>query len=331
MEKKHIDCIRDSTVLVTGGAGFIGSHIVEKLVRIGAKVIVLDNFVTGTMDNLKFKLENNNIDNSLEVIEGDIRDMNLVMDITKNVDYVSHQAALRSVPKSVSNPLAYHEVDVTGTLNVLVAADKNKVKRVVFASSSSVYGEREIFPEKENDVLLPISPYACCKLAAENYCGLFTRCYGLETISLRYFNVFGPRQSLENKYAVVVPKFIISLLNKQPTPIFGDGKQARDFTYIDNVVDANLAAFVSKKGIGEVFNIACSCAVTVLGLSKTIQKLIGVKIGHNFLPPRPGDVNKTLADINKARENLGFEPKISLEEGLKETIEWFKTNKVNKT
>jgi len=323
------DYIKNSTFLVTGGAGFIGSHITQRLLNEGAKVVVLDNFFTGTMDNLKSASSGSGMHKNLEIIKEDIRNLEPLTDIirTRKIDYISHQAALRSVPKSVEDPLLYHEVDVTGTMNVLLAAYKNKVKRVVFASSSSVYGERDKFPERESDMPAPISPYASCKLAGESYCSLFTKCYGLETVSLRYFNVFGPRQSLENKYAVVIPKFIVSLLDNEPMPIYGDGTQARDFTYIDNVVGANFVAFSSTGGIGEVFNVGCGNSTSVIDLSKALQRLMKINIEPKFLSERPGDVDKTLADITKGRKLLGYTPKVGFEEGLIQTIDYFRDNK----
>ena len=310
-----------SLYLVTGGAGFIGSNIVEALVKKGEKVKVIDNFVSGKRENLSPFLD------KIELIEGDIRDLDLLKKITKGVDYILHQAALRSVPKSVGDPVPYNEVNVGGTLNVLLAAKEAGVKRVVFASSSSIYGDTEVFPEKESFLPLPISPYAASKLAGEHYCYVFSKIYGLETVSLRYFNVFGPRQSLETQYAVVVPRFIINMLNNESPPVHGDGKQSRDFTYIDNVVEANILAAVTPKIAGEVFNIACGKDYTVLELVKQLNKIIGKKLKPKFTPPRPGDVPRTLADTSKARKLLKLEIKVNFEQGLKKSVDWFTEHK----
>lgn len=304
--------------LVTGGAGFIGSHIVSTLVKEENEVVILDNFSSGKEENLK------EVIHEVRLVKGDIRDLKLLKKITPGLDCVFHQAALRSVSKSVNDPLEYNEVNITGTLNVLLAAKENKVKRVVFASSSSVYGDVSKFPQKESALPQLISPYAQTKLAGEYWCRVFTHCYGLETVSLRYFNVFGPRQALDDEYAVVIPKFIVSILNDQPPPIYGNGKQSRDFTYIDNVVQANILAAKRKSVSGRVFNVACGKSVRVLDLAKEINKILVKKIKPRFLSIRKGDVFKTLADIKYAQEYLGLKPRVSFEQGLKETIGWFK-------
>jgi nucleoside-diphosphate-sugar epimerase len=310
-----------STYLVTGGAGFIGSNIVEALVKKGEKVKVIDNFVAGKRENLSPLLDR------IELIEGDIRDLPLLEKETRGVDYVLHQAALRSVPKSMGDPVSYNEVNVGGTLNVLLAAHRAKVKRVVFASSSSIYGETETFPEKEEHLALPVSPYAASKISGEHYCHVFSKAYGLETVSLRYFNVFGPRQSLESQYAVVVPKFIISILNDESPPVHGDGKQSRDFTYIDNVVEANILASVTPEISGQVFNIACGKDYTVLDLVKYLNKIMGKNLRPKFTPLRPGDVPRTLADVSKARKLLKLDIKVNFQQGLKKSVVWFKEHK----
>lgn len=306
-----------SKFLVTGGAGFIGSHIVDALVRDGNKVRVLDDFSSGKEENLTGVL------NKIELIKGDIRDKEIVKKAVSGIDYVLYQAALRSVPKSMGQPHLYNDVNITGTLNILEAARDAKVKRVVFASSSSIYGETKKFPEKEDFYPLLISPYALTKLVGEYYCRIFSANWGLETVSLRYFNVFGPRQSLENEYAVVIPKFITCMLKDQSPPVHGDGKQTRDFTYIDNVVDANLKAATAKDVSGEVFNIACGKAYSVLDIVDAVNKILKKSIKPKFMPPRPGDVRDTLADISKARKLLRFEPEVGFEEGLKKTIGFF--------
>ena len=305
--------------LVTGGAGFIGSHIVDALVKRGHPVRVIDNFCAGKIENLK------DILNKIDLIRGDIRDFRTVRRAMRGIKYVLHHAALRSVPKSVDNPEEFNEVNVRGTLNLLLAARPARVNRFVFASSSSVYGATTRFPEKESFVPQPISPYAATKLMGEIYCQLFTQLYGVPTVSLRYFNVFGPRQSLENQYAVVVPKFITCLLENQPPPIHGDGKQSRDFTYIDNVVSANLLALKApSSALGQFFNVAGGRAYTVLELVRQLNRLMGKNIKPVFTPPRPGDVRHTRADITRVRQYLGFRMKIDFVEGLKKTIVWFR-------
>ncbi|MFH1245969.1 MAG: SDR family oxidoreductase [Candidatus Omnitrophota bacterium] len=310
-----------SVYLVTGGAGFIGSHIVAALLKKGEKVRVIDNFSTGKEENLSAVLD------KIELITGDIRDLALLKKTVKGVDYILHQAALRSVPKSIDDPLSYNEVNVTGTLNVLLAAREAGVRRVVFASSSSVYGDTKVFPERETWVPAPISPYAASKLAGEHYCQVASAIYGLETVSLRYFNVFGPRQSLESQYAVVVPKFIMNMLNNKPAPVHGDGRQSRDFTYIDNVVEANMLAAVTPGVSGEVFNIACGKDYTILDLAGILNKIMNKNISPEFIASRPGDVRCTLADISKARRLLKLEVKVNFEEGLRTSVDWFNQHK----
>ena len=307
--------------LVTGGAGFIGSHIVDALVNNGDKVSVLDDFSSGTRENLQDVID------KIELIEGDIRDKALVKKAMQGIDYVLHQAALRSVPKSLGNPELYNDVNINGTLNILNVAKDAGVKRVVFASSSSIYGETITLPNKEDFYPLLISPYALTKLAGEYYCRIFSEIYGLETISLRYFNVFGPRQSLENEYAVVIPKFITCMLRDEAPPIHGDGKQTRDFTYVENVVQANIKAATVPGIKCEVFNIACGKAYTVLDIIKSVNKILKKDIKAKLGPMRPGDVKHTLADITKAKRLIKFDPKIGFEQGLEKTIEYFEREK----
>jgi len=355
--------------LVTGGAGFIGSHIVERLLRENHFVRVLDNFSSGKEENLSFvrglslkgtvpnekglspKGTDPKMDN-FELIRGDIRDQSTCDQACNGIDYILHQAALRSVPKSMKDPVSYNDVNINGTLFMLQAAAKAKVKRFVFASSSSVYGDTDKFPEREDAYPLLISPYALTKLAGEYYCRIFSEHFGLETVCLRYFNVFGPRQALDDEYAVVIPKFIHCILNDQQPPIFGTGKQSRDFTYIDNVVEANILA--STKGLSPaqvgtvpegdcpyekvakgtvpkrahfVLNVANGKDNTILQLVDSLNKILGKGIKPTFLPVRPGDVFKTLADISKIKSKLGFQPKVNFEEGLKRTVDYFK-NKI---
>ena len=309
--------LKGKRVLVTGGCGFIGSHIVDKLVELGSDVIVLDDLSTGNLDNIKHCIDR------VEFIKGDIRDQALVDKALNGVELISHQAALRSVPKSVGRPFDYHDVNVTGTLNLYLKAEEKGVQRIVYASSSSVYGERFDFPEKETDSPKPLSPYAATKLFAEYYGYVFSQLYGLEVVSLRYFNVFGPRQSLENKYAVVVPKFITCLLKNESPPIYGDGNQERDFSYIEDVVEANILA-LTKDGVGgEVFNIAGGAPQSVNHLWDVLQEITAKNTKPVYLESRLGDVKKTYAEIEKAKKLLGWQPKVDFEQGLKETVEWF--------
>jgi nucleoside-diphosphate-sugar epimerase len=309
-----------SKFLVTGGAGFIGSHITGHLVEKGNFVRVVDNFCSGKEENLK------GIREKIELIRADIREKHVCLKATSGIDYVLHQAALRSVPKSMFNPQEYNDVNITGTVNLLQAAVENKVKGFVFASSSSVYGEVKVFPEKESFPPGPISPYALSKLAGEYYCRLFSYHYGLPTVSLRYFNVFGPRQALDDEYAVVIPKFIHCLLKDEPPPIFGTGKQSRDFTYIDNVVEANILATQNKNFKGAVFNVASGKDYTVLNLVETLNNIMRKNIKPAFLAPRPGDVFRTLADLSQAKRKLGFRPGVDFLKGLKLTVEYFRNS-----
>ena len=304
--------------LVTGGAGFIGSHIVDALIKNGDKVKVIDDFSSGARENLE------DVSGKIELTEGDIRDKAVVGNIMQGVDYVLHQAALRSVPKSLGNPELYNDVNINGTLNILTAAKEAGVKRVVAASSSSIYGETDRLPEKEDFLPLLISPYALTKLAGEYYCRIFSQIHGLETVNLRYFNVFGPRQSLENEYAVVIPKFITCMLKDEQPPVHGDGKQTRDFTYVENVVQANIKAATMPGIKCEVFNIACGKAYSVLDIVKYVNKILKKDIKPKLGPIRQGDVKHTLADISKAMKLIKFEPKVGFEEGLKKTVEYFK-------
>jgi len=306
-----------SLYLVTGGAGFIGSHIVDKLVQLGEKVRVLDNFVTGKKENLSKSI------NKIELINGDIRDRKKLQVALKSVDFVLHQAALRSVPRSVDDPISTNDVNITGTLLLLEQSRKCKVQRVVYAASSSAYGDSPELPKKETQLPAPVSPYAVSKLAGEYYCSMYNKLYGLETISLRYFNVFGPRQDPASEYAAVVPKFIELALKGKTLEIHSDGLQSRDFSYIDNVVSANLLAVKSKKGIGEVFNIACGEKWTILDIAETIGRIIDKKLKYHHTQTRKGDVRHTLADISKAKKMLGYKIITNFEEGMRKTVEYF--------
>lgn len=315
--------------LITGGAGFIGSNIAEYLVKEGHFVRVLDNFYSGKESNLEFAKGLGK--DKFELIRGDIRDKDTCDKACSGMDYVLNQAALRSVPKSMKDPDSYNDVNIQGTLNVMQAAAKNKVKRFVFASSSSVYGDVDRFPEKEDFLPALISPYALSKLANEYYGKIFAQFFGLECVGLRYFNVFGPKQALDDEYAVVIPKFIHCILHDEQPPIFGTGKQSRDFTYIDNVVQANILAATSPGlpaspagGKFEVFNVANGKDNTVLQLVECLNKIIGKNIKPQLLPVRAGDVFRTCADISKIKKLLKFNPTINFEEGLKRTVEYFR-------
>ena len=317
-DKLFKEAFKGKSALVTGGAGFIGSNIADRLVELGVKVKVIDDFSEGKEENIE------QIMDKIELINGDIRDIALLRKITKGVNFVFHEAARRSVPKSVDDPLTYNDVNVTGTLNLLLASHENKVQRFVYASSSSIYGEiDEKKPQKETSPAKLISPYAATKMAGEFYCRVFNETYGLQTVSLRYFNVFGPRQSLESQYAVVIPKFIDCIMKDVPPPIHGDGLQSRDFTHVSNVVDANLLSAIKKEAAGESFNVAIGETYNLLELVEDINKILGKNIKPTFTPPRQGDVRYTWADISKAKKLLGFAPKVSFFDGLKKTVEWY--------
>jgi len=305
------------TYLVTGGAGFIGSHIVEKLVQAKEKVRVLDNFSSGTRENLKDLLD------KIELIEGDIRDFWTVIKAVEGVDFILHQAALTSVQRSIKNPLTTNEVNINGTLNLLEAAKIHKVKRFIYASSSSVYGDTPTLPKVETMCPNPISPYAISKLAGEEYCQVFYKVYGLETVSLRYFNVFGPRQNPVSEYAGVIPRFIMALLKGNKPSIFGDGEQSRDFTYVENVVDANLSACKASSVAGESINIACNQRHTLNQLWNNLVRLAGKRQEPIYTDPKSGDVRHSLGDINKAKKLLDYQVKTGFEEGLKITLDWY--------
>lgn len=303
--------------LVTGGAGFIGSHTVDALLAQGHQVRVLDDLSFGNPENLAA------VDRQIEFVKGDIRDRGLAAALMKGTEFVIHAAAWRSVPKSMADPWGYTDVNVLGTVNLLEAAAKAKVTRFVGVSSSSVYGDAVQVPLREDQPTKPISPYAASKLADELYCGLFARGFGLETVSVRYFNVFGPRQSLENEYAVVIPKFITCLMRKESPPIYGDGTQSRDFTYVDNVVEGTIRASQTSGVSGEAFNIALGEEHTVLDLLKEINAIMGLSIPPAFKPKRPGDVLRTYADASKAQRLLGWKGRVPFAEGLRRTIAWF--------
>lgn len=303
-----------STVLVTGGAGFIGSHVVDRLIEEDLKVVVLDNLQGGQLENIRQHIGKKNF----RFVQGDIRDSRLVRDCVRDMDAVIHQAALVSVPESIKNPVLTNDVNVSGTLNLLKASADSNVKRFVYASSCVVYGNTEKLPIKENDSLRPVSPYGVSKLAAENYARVFYEVFGLETVCLRYFNVYGPRQ-LHGDYSGVITQFISQSTKNRPLVIFGDGEQTRDFVHVQDVVEANLLALRNKEIAGETFNIATGKATTINQLANMfleITKKPHLKLTH--CKPRKGDIKHSYADISKAKEKLQYTPKISLKKGLKE-------------
>jgi UDP-glucose 4-epimerase len=305
--------------LVTGGAGFIGSNIVKELLAQGEQVRVLDNFSTGKRDNLFPFKENPN----LEVFEGDLRSFNIVRDAVKGVDYVLHQGALPSVPRSVKDPITSNDVNINGTLHILEASKEFCVKRVVFASSSSVYGNSEVMPKVETMPVSPMSPYAVTKYAAERYCQVFYQLYGLETVCLRYFNVFGPNQDPTSQYSAVIPKFIKLIKEGKQPVIYGDGTQSRDFTFVSNNVEANILACTSDNVAGEVFNIACGERYSLIDLMDNINLLLGTNIKPVFENTRSGDVKHSLAGIDKAKTLLKFTVRTHFLDGLRSLIgEW---------
>jgi nucleoside-diphosphate-sugar epimerase len=304
-------------VLVTGGGGFIGSHLVRDLVADGHEVRVLDNFATGRRENLL------NLDSLFELIEGDIQSYERVHNAVRDCEVVLHQAAMPSVPRSVQDPLTSNASNVIGTLNVLLAARDSGIRRVVFASSSSVYGASEGLPKRESQTPLPISPYAVAKLASEGYCRSFHHVYDLETVALRYFNVFGPQQDPLSQYAAVIPNFLSAALDGRPPVIFGDGTQTRDFTYVSNIVEANRLAITAPDIGGQVFNVACGGRISLNEVVEAIAELTDNPIQPLYREPRPGDVPHSMADITRAREVFGFRPSIDFREGLSRTIQHF--------
>ncbi|HNX01283.1 MAG TPA: SDR family oxidoreductase [Candidatus Cloacimonadota bacterium] len=306
-----------STYLVTGGAGFIGSNIVKKLLDQGNRIRVLDNFATGKRSNILPFMSNPNF----EMFEGDLRSFHIVRTAVKDVDYVLHQGALPSVPRSINDPITTNDVNILGTLNVLEASREFGVKRVVYASSSSVYGNSEVMPKQEDMPVAPLSPYALTKYAAERYCQIYTSLYGLETVCLRYFNVFGPNQDPTSQYSAVIPKFITDMMKGIQPVIYGDGTQSRDFTYVDNNVAANIMACTAPGVAGEVFNIACGERYTLLDLVKIINEILGTSINPILSQERAGDVKHSLASIEKAGKGLKFKPLVNFKDGLVKTVE----------
>jgi nucleoside-diphosphate-sugar epimerase len=305
--------------IITGGAGFIGSSLAEALSQ-GHEVTILDNLSTGRMENIQRLVERGDV----AFVKGDINDTALLQDLFQGADGIFHQAALPSVQRSVKNPMATHEANVTGTLNVLLAARDAGVRKVVMASSSSVYGNTPTLPKHEGMIPRPLSPYAVSKIADEYYASVFSDLFGLQTVCLRYFNVFGPRQDPNSQYAAVIPNFVKRILNGQPPVIYGDGKQTRDFTYIKNVVQANIRAMESDAQ--GAFNIACGERIDLLELASTIMEIVGKDIELIHEAPRPGDVRDSLADISRAQAAFGYAPQYDLKSGLMETITWFRNH-----
>lgn len=310
-----------STFLVTGGAGFIGSHIVHALASSGHQVRVLDDLSTGHLHNLEA------VADSVEMVRGSLTDASVVREAVSGIAYVIHQAAIPSVPRSVNDPVTTNAANIDGTLNLLVAARDAGVKRLVYASSSSIYGDTPTLPKDETMPPRPKSPYALQKLTAEEYCRLFWEQYGLQTVMLRYFNVFGPRQDPTSQYTGVIAKFATSLLNCERPTIFGDGLTSRDFTYVANNVRANLLACVAPEAVaGQAMNVAVGDRITLLELLEGMQRLLGTHLEPVFAPEREGDVKHSQADISKARHLLGYEPVVSFAEGLEATVAWYKAN-----
>ncbi len=306
--------------LVTGGAGFIGSNICKRLVSQGCFVRVVDNLSTGKKSNLADVID------KIEFIQADMGDSKVAQSAMKDIDVVLHQGALTSVPVSIDNPAATHKRCVDATFTLLLAARDAGIKRFVYAASSSAYGDAPTSPKVETMPASPLSPYAVAKLTGEYYCSVFYKIFGLETVSLRYFNVFGPYQDPASQYAAAIPAFVTAILKDEPPTIYGDGEQSRDFTYIDNVVDANLLAARAKRTQGEVVNIACGQAVTVNEIIDMINNLLGKSVKPTYTPPRPGDVKHSLADITAAKNLIDYQPKVSFNDGLRLAIDWYKAN-----
>ncbi len=307
-------------VVVTGGCGFIGSNLVEELLKRDYEVVVIDDLSTGRIENVQEFMDSRNF----KFVRGSITDLNLLRDVFKDVEYVFHQAAIPSVARSIDDPITTNDANVNGTLNVLIAARDRDVRKVIYASSSSVYGDTPILPKREDMKPNPKSPYAVSKLAGEYYCKVFSEVYGLKTVCLRYFNVYGPRQDPYSEYAAVIPRFIMRVLNKKPPIIFGDGNQTRDFTFVKDVVKANILAM--ERNVEGIFNIASGKRISINELANKIMEIAGIKLKPIYDKPRPGDIRHSLADISLAREKLGYRPEYDLEMGLEVTIRWFSRN-----
>jgi len=306
--------------LVTGGAGFIGSHLVAALVDRGHRVRVLDNFSTGRRSNLAA------VESRIELVEGDLRSGADCRRACADIDVVFHEGAVPSVPKSVEDPVTSHTANIDGTFNLLEAARAAKCRRVVYAASSSAYGDVPTLPKHEGQAPQPLSPYGVQKLTGEYYCRAYFECFGLESIALRYFNVFGPRQDPASQYAAAIPAFVTAILADRPPTIYGDGEQTRDFTFIDNVVHANILAAEAKKTSGQSINVACGERISINRIVARINEYLGKNVRPNYAPPRAGDVRDSLADIGLARTIIGYEPKVGFDEGLRRTIDWYREN-----
>ena len=306
--------------LVTGGAGFIGSNICKELISQGCFVRVVDNLLTGKKSNLA------SIIDKIDFIQADMGDAEVAQSAMKDIDVVLHQGALPSVPRSVDDPAATHKHCVDATFTLLLAARDTGIKRFVYAASSSAYGDTPTLPKVEAMMPMPLSPYAAAKIVGEYYCSVFYKVFGLETISLRYFNVFGPQQDPASQYAAAIPAFVTAILKDEPPTVYGDGEQSRDFTYIDNVVQANLLAARAKQTKGQVINVACGEAVTVNAIIDMINELVGKNIKPNYTDPRPGDVKHSLADITLAQKLIGYKTKVPFKQGLKLAINWYRDN-----
>jgi UDP-glucose 4-epimerase len=317
MPRTNEEAALSAKVLVTGGAGFIGSNLARALLERGDDVRILDNFSTGIRDNLT------GLEDDIEIVEGELRSYERVHAAVRGIELVFHQGALPSVPRSVQDPLTTSAVNVEGTLNVLLAARDEGARRVVFASSSSVYGSNGALPRCESSAPDPISPYAVSKLAAERYCAAFSSVYGLETVSLRYFNVFGPHQDPTSQYSAVVPRFVAAIEAGRPVSIYGDGTQSRDFTYVANVVQANLLAADAPDVSGAVLNVATGKSTTVDELAQAIGLVLDKTVEREYLPVRPAEVRDSWADLSEVRRRLGYEPEIVLEDGLRHTVDFF--------
>jgi len=324
------ELMRGMTVLVTGGAGFIGSHLCDAIIDHGGNVVCLDNFLTGFRKNIEHLLDNPNF----KLIEGDIREIEVCRNAMKNCTHVCHQAALGSVPRSVADPLTSNNINISGTLNIYFSAFEEGIKRVVFASSSSCYGDEPTLPKVEHKIGKPLSPYAITKVCDELYASVFQSLYEMEMIGLRYFNVFGPRQDPDGMYAAVIPRFVKSLIKGESPQIYGDGEQSRDFTYIENVIQMNIKALTteSKEATGINYNVACGMRITVNELFNNLRKHLTemnsniADIEPEYIAPRPGDIPHSLANIELAKNNLGYNPEIMPSLGISKAINWYWEN-----
>lgn len=313
--------IKDKKIVVTGGAGFIGSNIIHNIYQ-NNEVTVIDDMSTGNLENIVDLVEKE----SIKLVKGSITDLKLLQELFSDANYVLHQAAIPSVPRSIKNPISSNKANIDGTLNVLVAARDCNIEKVVYASSSSVYGDTPTLPKIETMCPSPLSPYAISKLTGEYYCRVFYEIYGLRTTSLRYFNVYGPRQNPKSEYAAVVPKFISSTIKQNPIEIYGDGEQTRDFTFVEDVINANLLSCVSKKADGKILNIAGGKRISINELALKIMKILGKEVDIIYRERREGDVKDSLADISLAKSLINYEPSYTLDKGLNETVQYFKKN-----